>query len=57
MAQSIALAEATMWTEHPTAFDAWLQGELTRAFGTADGEALPEELLALLPQDEDARAG
>ena len=57
MAQSIALAEVTMRTEHPTAFDAWLHGVLTREFGAVEREAVPEELLALLPQDEGARAG
>lgn len=45
-----------MRTEHLTAFDLWLRGVLTHQFGQAEGEPLPEELLSLLPQDEDARA-
>lgn len=42
-----------MRTEHQTALDIWLRGVLMHEFGTADAEALPEELLQLLPQDED----
>jgi hypothetical protein len=53
MALSIAPAEITMRTEHQTALDIWLRGVLMHEFGTADAEALPEELLQLLPQDED----
>jgi len=53
MALSIALAEITMRTEHQTALDVWLRGMLTHEFGAAESEALPEELLQLLPQDED----
>jgi hypothetical protein len=53
MALSIALAEITMRTEHQTALDVWLRGVLTHEFGAAESEALPEELLQLLPQDED----
>lgn len=51
MALSIALAETTMRTEHQTALDVWLRGMLTHEFGGPEGEALPEELLQLLPQD------
>ena len=54
MAPNIALAEITMRTEHQSALDLWLRGVLTREFGSADGEALPEELLRLLPSDEDS---
>ncbi len=42
-----------MRTEHQTALDVWLRGMLTHEFGAAESEALPEELLQLLPQDED----
>ena len=42
-----------MLTEHQTALDVWLHDALTQEFGAADGEAVPEELLQLLPQDED----
>ncbi len=42
-----------MRTEHQTALDVWLRGVLTHEFGAAESEALPEELLQLLPQDED----
>ena len=56
MAQSIALAETAMRTEHQTALDMWLRGVLTHEFGSAEGEALPEELLRLLPPDEDGTA-
>lgn len=44
-----------MRTEHLTAFDLWLHRALTLEFGAAEGEALPDELLSVLPQDEDAR--
>ncbi len=53
MALSIALTETTLRTEHQTALDLWLRGVLTNEFGAADAEALPDELLQLLPQDED----
>jgi hypothetical protein len=56
MAPSIAPAETTMQTEHQTALDVWLHDVLTHEFGAAEGEALPEELLELLPQDEDNHA-
>ena len=42
-----------MRTEHQMALDLWLHSVLTREFGAVEGEALPEELLQLLPQDED----
>lgn len=42
-----------MQSEHQTAIDVWLRGVLTRAFGAAEGDALPEELLQLLPLDRD----
>ena len=45
-----------MRTEHQTALDLWLHGVLSREFGSAEGEALPEELLRLLPPDEDGSA-
>ncbi len=54
MAQILAPAETTMRTEHTTAFDLWLHCALTREFGAAESDALPEELMSLLPQDEDA---
>jgi len=54
MAQIIAPVETTMRTEHTTAFDLWLHCALTCEFGAAEGDALPEELMSLLPQDEDA---
>ena len=41
----------------PAAFDMWLRGVLIREFGKADNDALPEELLRLLPQDKDGPAG
>lgn len=53
MAPSITLSQITMQTEHQTALDVWLRGVLAHEFGAAEGEALPEELLQLLPQDED----
>ena len=45
-----------MRTEHQTPFDAWLHVVLAREFGTPESEALPDELLALLPLDEAAQA-
>ncbi len=39
----------------PAAFDLWLRRVLTREFGTAEGEPLPDELVRLLPQDEDSQ--
>ena len=45
-----------MRTEQQTALDLWLRGVLTRQFGMAEAEPLPEELLQLLPQDEDLGA-
>ena len=42
-----------MWTEHQTALDVWLHGVLTQEFGMAEGDALPDELLQLLPLDLD----
>ena len=54
MAPNFALSEITMRTEHQSALDLWLRGVLTHEFGSVDGEALPEELLRLLPSDEDS---
>lgn len=45
-----------MRTEQQTAFDLWLRGVLTHEFGSTDDERLPEELLRLLPADEDGGA-
>ena len=45
-----------MRTEHQMALDLWLHGVLTHEFGSVEGEALPDELLQLLPQDEDKGA-
>ena len=45
-----------MRTEQQTALDLWLRGVLTHEFGSVECEALPEELLRLLPPDEDSSA-
>ena len=45
-----------MRTEHQTALDLWLRSVLTHEFGFAEGEAVPEELLRLLPPDEGSSA-
>ena len=45
-----------MRTEHQTALDFWLHSVLTHEFGSAEGDALPDELLRLLPPDEDGGA-
>lgn len=42
-----------MRTEHLTAFDQWLSRALASQFGAAEGEALPDELMRLLPPQED----
>ncbi len=42
-----------MRTEHQQALDVWLRCILTQEFGRAEGETLPDELLQLLPRDED----
>ena len=39
--------------ESRTMLDAWLHAVLARNFGEAAEEAVPDELMRLLPQDED----
>lgn len=50
MARDIALTETTMWSEASTAFDLWLHGALSKQFGGADAERVPDDLLCLLPE-------
>jgi len=57
MARDIALTEADMRSEAGTPFDLWLSGTLSKQFGGADAERVPDELLSLLPgADEDEAA-
>ena len=50
MVDDVALA---VWTtrEEPAAFERWLRRDLRERYGAALGEALPPELLELLPAD------
>jgi len=46
-----------MRSEHVTVFDVWLRAMLAHGFDDAAHEAVPDELMRLLPQDEDALTG
>ena len=47
----------TVRNEHVTVFDLWLRAVLAHDFDDAAYEAVPDELIRLLPQDEDALTG
>jgi len=57
MVRDMSPPTGMMRSEHVTVFDVWLRAVLAHGFDDAAHEAVPDELMRLLPQDEDALTG
>lgn len=57
MACDMTLPDVTIRGEYLTVFDVWLRAALARDFDDAANEAVPDELMRLLPWDEDTLVG